>query len=172
MKKVLITAIMCCLGISIFAQQNLPFVSHQVIQAQPVQVTPPSLSTGSLYDPLGLGGLPAKTSSSKQKVQYWYTADAILITDEDGEGNWEETSIKILQENLDFTVFAKETHKLTSVNGKYRKEVDEEGNTSLIWDCLDAKGRKCRLSLEHFDNSLFLAIRMSTYDVIYHLIPD
>lgn len=56
MKKIVIAAIMSCLVSSMFAQQKLPFVTFKPVQAQPVQVTPPTLPRNSdPMDPLGLG---------------------------------------------------------------------------------------------------------------------
>lgn len=65
MKKI-IAAILCCWGITMFAQQNVPFVSFQSVQAQPVQVTPPTLPTYS-RDPLGFGGRPATNTTNTVK---------------------------------------------------------------------------------------------------------
>ena len=170
MKKIFITLFCVFIGCSMFAQTTLPFVSHKVVHADPVQFTPPRINQGSLYDPLGnLGG---GTTRQNNKVKHWYTADAVLIANEDGEGEWEETSIRVLQEGLDVTVFASETHKMSSVSSEYTKNVDDEGNTSLIWKCVDNKGRRCVVSVEFFDSSLFLIIEFQKFQVIYHLIPD
>lgn len=68
MKKILITAIMCCLGIPMLAQQNIPFVSFKPVHAQPVQVTPPTLPTYSdPMDPLGLGRRPTSNATNTPK---------------------------------------------------------------------------------------------------------
>ncbi len=85
MKKFLIVAIMCCWGISMFAQQNIPFVSFQSVQAQPVQVTPPTLPTYS-RDPLGLGGRPTTNTPkfTEQKEHFGLTLGSRYNTEEIG----------------------------------------------------------------------------------------
>ena len=50
MKKIFIALFLCFVGYPMFAQ--LPFVSFQSVQADPVQRRPPvNNNTGSLYDP-------------------------------------------------------------------------------------------------------------------------
>lgn len=71
MKKTLFTLVMCCLNCSIFAQTTLPFVSHKVVQADPVQFTPPHINQGSLYDPLSLGGTPSRSQSTSVQKEHF-----------------------------------------------------------------------------------------------------
>lgn len=70
MKKTLITLVMVCLGSSMFAQQSIPFVSFQSVQADPVQVAPPPIFSDPM-DPLGLSrGAARAQSTSVQKEHF------------------------------------------------------------------------------------------------------
>ena len=62
---------MCCLSCSIFAQITLPFVSHKVVQADPVRITPPRINQGSLYDPLRSSRMPSRTQSTSVQKEHF-----------------------------------------------------------------------------------------------------
>jgi hypothetical protein len=93
MKKIIIALSLCFVGYPMFAQ--LPFVSFQSVQADPVQRKPPvNNNAGSLYDPLGLSsGSTVQTPPPPQQNTNYTTIQAYTIKN----GQFHKTKIKVLE---------------------------------------------------------------------------
>lgn len=93
MKKFFIAFLLGCVSYPMFAQ--LPFVTHQTVQADPVQVRPPvNSNAGSLYDPLGLSsGSTIQAPPRPQQNANYTTIYAYTIKN----GKFHKMRIKVLE---------------------------------------------------------------------------
>ena len=173
MKKIFITLFCVFIGCSMFAQTTLPFVSHKVVHADPVQFKPPRINQGSLYDPLGLEEMPYRARSTKQKYEaQWWTAIAVSFRVNGEVSDFEDCKIRILQDERVITIFTQETIKLISVSDETLRE-DKDGIIYQERKCVDGDGKRCIATFMYYpENHIFLIIEFNDISVCYAVRPD
>lgn len=173
MKKIFMTFLICNLGLCMFAQSNIPFVSFTPVYADPVHVSPPSVNTNyDALDPLGLGTNLPRVNTKQKNDAIWFNAVAVSSLSNGQQSDWYNCDFRVSLDESMVKVYAKTTMTFKSV---MKEEIysDEDGNIYLSRQCVDQEGVRCALDLvQSPSKSIILFIGYSNYTICYGLIPD
>ena len=174
MKKIFMTFLICNLGLCMFAQSNIPFVSYTPVYADPVHISPPSMNYNP-NDPLGLhtGAPRVNTTTSTQNTDVVrFKAIGVCGSTGNQETGWYDCNYNVILDKTTVKVYAKQLLVFKSID---KEEIwsDEDGNIYLSRKCVDEEGTRCSLDIVQSPSKhIILSIEYSNHTIYYGLIPD